>query len=296
MCKKRRLKTPPIYVMDACNMSTQNSLNTVNQSFLKPISNTHILMPKLTLEPSFLNYVPYDELTRVISDFIFHKCVLESLKYIEIEVKIGQIVDLMTRERLRLPVLTETSMNVCSFLKDIVDCGYLVIDNNELKIKFESNMTESQHKYFNRFLNSSFEKSQTKIKDGRPRTPMKYKHTKEIDRFYSNVSLNHDFQNRIRVTTEKKTGQVISRLIKTRVASLNIFSPKTLFDWRISINTETPVESQPLGVLIMERDKDRLSYVHQCCQIDLTQVVSEVFSLIYTFKSNIFRMAPKHMN
>ncbi|KAG5519593.1 hypothetical protein PMAC_001748 [Pneumocystis sp. 'macacae'] len=259
--KKRRLKTPPIYAMDVRNMNNLNSLNTMDQSSLKPTLNTHTLIPKLNLEPSFLNYIPYDELTRVISDFIFHKCVLESLKYIEIEVKIGQIVDLVTRERLRLP--------------NNVDCGPLVIDSNELKIKFESNMTESQHKYFNRFLNSSFEKSQTKTKERQSRIPMKYKHTREIDKLYSNTLLDHDFQNRIRITTEKKTGQVISRLIKTRIASLNIFSPKTLFDWRISINTEIPVEAQPLGVLIMQRDKDRLSYLHQYCQIDLTQVVSE---------------------
>ncbi|KAG4306409.1 hypothetical protein PORY_000397 [Pneumocystis oryctolagi] len=256
--KKRCLKTPPIYVMDARDTFSHNSSNTLNQSSLSQVSNTHLLIPKLMLEPSFLNFIPYDELTRVISDFIFQKCVLESLKYIEIEVKIGQLVDLSTRERLRLPVLTET-----------------IINSDELKIKFESNMTESQHKYFNRFLNASFEKSQVKLKEGRTRIPMKYKHTKEIDRFYSNISLNQNFQNRIRVTTEKKTGQVISRLIKTRIASLNIFSPKTRFDWRISVNIEKPVEPQPLGVLIMERDKDRLSYVHQYCQIDLTQVISE---------------------
>ncbi|KAG4302881.1 hypothetical protein PCANB_000827 [Pneumocystis canis] len=255
--KRPRLKEPPIFSLDARNNEYHNLPNTLNQSSEKQKFDSRTLTPKLILEPSFLNFIPHDELTRVISDFLFHKCTVESFKYIEIEVKMGQIVDLMTKERLRLPVLTET-----------------IINNDELRVKFESNMTESQHKYFNVFLNTSFQKSQIKLK-GQSRIPMKYKHTREIDRFYSNISLDQSFQDRIRVTTEKKTGQVISRLIKTRIASLNIFSPRTQFDWRISINTERPVEPQPLGTLIMERDKDRLSYLHQYCKIDLTQVVSE---------------------
>lgn len=245
--KRPRSEVPPIYSQDQSSSRFLSHQNSNKQfSFLKPL-----------LEPSFLNFVPHDELTRLITDFLFHNCIPESFKYVEIEAKIGQIVDLMTRERLRLPVLTET-----------------VINSDELKIKFESNMTETQHKYFNRFLNTSFEKSQIKNK-GQNRIPMKYRHTKEVDRFYSNLSYDQNLQNRIRVTTDKKTGQVISRLIKTRIASLNILSPRSQFDWRLSVNIEKPVEQVPLGTLVMERDKDRLSYIHQYCQIDLSQVVSE---------------------
>ena len=68
---------------------------------------------------------------------------------------------------------------------------------------------------------------------------------------------------------------------------LNIYSPRTAFDWRISINNERKgISSQPFrahtnrtvvvlpqGVeLKSERWKDRLTYIHQHCQIDLTQV------------------------
>ncbi|EMR09368.1 hypothetical protein PNEG_02317 [Pneumocystis murina B123] len=237
---------------------SSNTLDNERSDFLScQISSKQLFTPKPLSEPSFLNLVPHDELIRFVSDFLFHNCITESLKYVEIEAKIGHIVDVITGERLWLPVLTET-----------------IINSNELKIKFESNMTELQHKYFNRFLNASFEKSQIKNK-GQPRVPMKYKHTKEIDKFYNNLSLGQGFQNRVRITTDKKTGQIISRLIKTRVASLNIFSPRTQFDWRLSVNIEMPFEPRPLGALVMERDKDRLSYVHQFCQIDLSQVISE---------------------
>ncbi|KTW26391.1 hypothetical protein T552_02873 [Pneumocystis carinii B80] len=239
------------------NISSSALDNERSDFSLYQVSSKELNVPKPLPEPSFLNIMPHDELIRFVSDFLFHNCITESLKYVEIEAKIGHIVDVVTGERLWLPVLTET-----------------IINSNELKIKFESNMTELQHKYFNRFLNVSFEKSQIKNK-GQPRIPMKYKHKKEIDKFYNDPLSSQGFQNRIRITTDKRTGQVISRLIKTRVASLNIFSPRTQFDWRISVNVEIPFEPRPLGALIMERDKDRLSYVHQFCQIDLSQVISE---------------------
>lgn len=41
-------------------------------------------VPKPLAEPSFLNLVPHDELIRFISDFLFHNCVTESLKYVEV--------------------------------------------------------------------------------------------------------------------------------------------------------------------------------------------------------------------
>ncbi|CAG8637788.1 14312_t:CDS:2, partial [Acaulospora colombiana] len=58
---------------------------------------------------------------------------------------------------------------------------------------------------------------------------------------------------------------------KVRIAFLNIYSPNTQLDYRISVNSERPVE-KPTGKIMHERNKDRLSYTHQLFKIDLTQV------------------------
>ena len=87
---------------------------------------------------------------------------------------------------------------------------------------------------------------------------------------------------------------------KIRVADMNVYSPKRLFDWRVSVSLEIPsacgftsfhqsgacmklilpgtltpapvpegaLNSTPARV----RYKDRISYSHQLCQVDLTKV------------------------
>ncbi|KAG5440484.1 hypothetical protein PCK2_000418 [Pneumocystis canis] len=134
VCKKPRLKELHMFPLDPCHDEHSNRPDTLNSSSETPILSSFSLMPKLTLEPT------HDEITRVISNFLFHKCMVESFKYIEIEVKMGQILDLITKERLRLPVLTETSV-IFLFLCENIN-NNLVINSDELRVKFESNMTE----------------------------------------------------------------------------------------------------------------------------------------------------------
>lgn len=60
------------------------------------------------MEPSITNIQPSDELTRFISDFIFINLNEEGLENLEIEAKLGRIIDVNTNDRIRLPVQTET--------------------------------------------------------------------------------------------------------------------------------------------------------------------------------------------
>lgn len=71
---------------------------------------------------------------------------------------------------------------------------------------------------------------------------------------------------------------------------MNVYSPKRLFDWRLSVSMESPGESATLNgatcvglILVAEahlpnvepslsRSKDRISYTHQLFTVDLTQV------------------------
>ena len=68
--------------------------------------------------------------------------------------------------------------------------------------------------------------------------PISYKHTKQIDSTYM---FPHDGNSRsaqkFRVTRNTE-GEVLATIIKDNLGHLNIYSPRTAFDWRISINNE----------------------------------------------------------
>ena len=91
-------------------------------------------------EPSFTNIIPAEELVRVVSDFLFQHVVqrldvgvgpagggTEGGAVLEIEAKIGQLIDKNTNDRLRLPVLNE--------------CVVSHTDPS-IRIAFKSSMTE----------------------------------------------------------------------------------------------------------------------------------------------------------
>ena len=68
-------------------------------------------------EKSIINQTPHEELTKTVADFIFSQVVLRDDigsvpgAVLEIEAKLGQIIDKNTNDRLRLPVLTECVLN-----------------------------------------------------------------------------------------------------------------------------------------------------------------------------------------
>lgn len=117
---------------------------------------------------------------------------------------------------------------------------------------------------------------------------IRYKHTRETDRFYAIQGT----RNKWRVTTDQQTGAIVPNGIveKVRVADLNIYSPRSPLDYRISINLEIPRKALSLRVCyllmshgmcagtkptsepVYERNKDRLSYNHGGFTFDLTQV------------------------
>lgn len=272
-------------------------------------------------EPSIVNVIPSEEMIRVISDFLFTEVVRREDvgagpagggvgmgAVLEIEAKIGQLIDKNTNERLRLPIMSECVLSP---------------RDPSLRIAFKSSMTEvwitptdialiansniqAQHRSLNVFLNTALVNSQpSKLQPGlvqpasRPRIPMSYVHTYESDSFFElsqsgalslpasiRAQLNpRQLKAKVRVTIDQKTGKEIARIIKARVADLDIYSPCTAFDWRVSVNIEmnvdgdlsSRIEPSSMDGKRPERNKDRMSYKHLAYQIDLTQVTpSEV--------------------
>lgn len=88
------------------------------------------------------------------------------------------------------------------------------------------------------------------------------------------------------MTTDQRTGEVLAKIVKCRVADLDVLSPRTCVDFRISVNLEISFEGDVSHLPVVEmgggkardRNKDRMSYRHLAYQVDLTQVAkSEVF-------------------
>lgn len=139
---------------------TIDSDHTVNRPPSRPETNGHTIpnhpvpMPTIQApphsvgslgpwEPSILNIIPYEEVTRAVSDFLFTQVVLRddvgvvSNKgvhsqdaVLEIEAKIGQIIDKNTNDRLRIPVMSE--------------CVLCRNDPN-IRTAFKSSMTEVRY-------------------------------------------------------------------------------------------------------------------------------------------------------
>ncbi|KAJ1951434.1 mRNA-capping enzyme subunit beta [Linderina macrospora] len=203
--------------------------------------------PPTRFEQNIFGVRPTEDILRAVSDFIFTN--IGGRTNIEIEGKLGLLVDKKTGTRLNLPVMTET------IIKD---------DKN---IRFESDMKLQQHAHFNKLLNQRVDETRRPEFRG---TRVAYKHTKEVDHFYRVDGT------RVRVTTNKETGQIMGVITKNRIASIDIYSPRTKLDIRISINEEQPLSrpnTEDMKVQA-ERHKDRLSYTQDIWSFDLTQVTT----------------------
>ncbi|EPE33996.1 CYTH-like phosphatase [Glarea lozoyensis ATCC 20868] len=244
--------------------------------------------PSILLGPhemSLLKDPPTKGMTKAVADFFYSEVVsrndfgeLSSRGVeIEIEAKLGHLIDRATNHRYQLPILSEC-----------------VLAPNP-NIAFKSSMTLPQHSGLNRFLNVQVEATHPSKPKNRPRVPINYLHRRETDRFYTLPASMHSIlpaavreqikrDVSVRVTTDQKTGQIIARIIKTRIADLDIYCPQLPLDCRISINFEMKfdgdideiIRNAPAGEKRPERQKDRLSYTQGLYQFDLTQVTSEI--------------------
>lgn len=147
----------------------------------------------------------------------------------------------------------------------------------------------------NNFLNETVKASMSSPDS--KRIPLSYAHKKERDTFYEvnpselppviRQNLNPRHKPKVRVTTDQKTGEVLAKIIKCRVADIDVYSPRTTVDWRVSVNLEMEYEGDYRSLPIAdaarggrgERNKDRMSYRHLAYQIDLTQVAKAEVSV-----------------
>ena len=128
------------------------------------------------------------------------------------------------------------------------------------------------------------------------RVPIQYLHRHEKDEFFElptsyNRNLppavqemlkEHGVWNRsqkLRISRDQKTQQIIAMIMKARIADLDILFPESPLDCRISVNFEMRFDGsveEAMGLVTEnrqpDRQKDRMSYTQSHYQIDLTQV------------------------
>ncbi|RKP10559.1 CYTH-like domain-containing protein [Thamnocephalis sphaerospora] len=200
------------------------------------------------LEPTLFGNCNVDDALRIVTDLILRYINQSNL---EIEAKFGLLLDKQTGQRIRLPVVSET----------------VISPSDASWMRFESNMPAEWHKRINERLNKRVEETQKPNHKGHR---VGFKRVLERDRFYQEDGV------RTRVTFDWDGNNIVPGGImwKERLADLNMHLPMCPFDFRISINTEEPA-SMPSSQWTHERKKNRATYKHQHCKVDLTLVTSQ---------------------
>lgn len=242
----------------------------------------------LPFAPNINAITPPAPITKQIADFLYVTVIargdwnqLMSHKIaIEVEAKLGTLIDKSTNQRLELPIASEA----------------VLTHGMSSKVAFRSEMQEEVFKKGNQFLNDATRQSLE--------TPARvdYKHRKEVDSFHHlpgsrlnelppamqsllNTPATRNRGLKVRVSHDQKTGKEIARIVKARVADLDVYFPTSQLDCRISVNLEMDFEGDlPIDAGIKkaandeegDRRKDRLSYKQSGYTIDLTQVFSGV--------------------
>ena len=128
-----------------------------------------------------------------------------------------------------------------------------------------------QHKHFNQLLNNLEANSR---QPDHPSSPLQYTHLHLVDSFYNQDGS----RDKIRVTRNEKTGEVVACMRKVRLGSIDIYSPKRAADWRISVNVEVPGESSGTITVVCSAWRTRASHP----KLFLNSTASNRHSYAYT--------------
>lgn len=235
--------------------------------------------PQPTLE-NLLGTNIMDDTVRAVCNWLYS--VLHNPN-IEIEGKIGLLIDRHYNSRLRIPgIMTAVPIN----------------PDAQLDTKFKSEVTREIFRHVNeRIMNTRFRNKNHSVRHDPHAPKYTYKHTTQLDKLYYNGA---------RVTTDLE-GNVKACIKKQRLGNLNFLCPSPSLDFRLSASVENPVplpktpsasasstgghsKHNPVGHMYNDRKrdgvrlirrKDRTSYFFEIWSVDMTTVksYSEMVSL-----------------
>lgn len=196
--------------------------------------------------------IPADDVTTKVCSWLYsHLFQLEDQrKYVELEFKMGRVIDRNSNQRANLPCITET----------VISPEYA-----RERLTFEASIDSAQFSRVESLISNLSGRqgaaSVTKLPDIRQKDVI---HPQQGSG--ANIRLSYDEGNNL-----------VDRIVKKRVANLLVFCPGDLADWRVSLSTEVPFSgsTEELARPNKIRNKNRQSWRTNGLQVDLTGVISE---------------------
>lgn len=188
---------------------------------------------------------PVNEDARLLALELYDLLTPENKGKIEIEGRVGVLLDKSSDNRWKFPISSET-----------------LLSSKCEQFKFVPYLSVEIFQHLNVYLNDKVNKSPKDVT---------YKRTKEIDRFYKK----RDTGDKIRVSLDPQSMQPIRAILKDKKKNFDFLCPQSLFDFRVTVSLENTVEFKTDDdnvVPQMERVKDRLSYQFDIWTIDITSV------------------------
>lgn len=210
------------------------------------------------LDPSFLNIIPDDDLTKSVQDWVYATIFSidpEVRQFIELEMKFGIIREGGLPDRINPPISSQAIYT-------------------ELDAHMTPNIDEVLFKELNKYIRGIGEMTENSGKFSVIESTTK-------DSVYR-VGIATQRPRFLRMSTDTRTGRIGHFIEKRHIAQLLLYSPKDSYDVKISLNLELPVpdndppEKYQSQTPTSIRTKERVSYIHNdsCTRIDVTRVVT----------------------
>ncbi len=238
-----------------------NSEN-VMQAITKEITQMQIYAPFGDYSAAFFGRkFEMDQTLRLLLDLVYKNLPVENNSDIEIEAKIGKLMNLNGDQRIFLPVKSESV---------VVDSG------SGINFRFVSEIEHTTFIKLNKLLNHQFTQlHEAKDKQHYQGPLITYSKPNEIDLYVKLASGIKNYSEKIRVSIDSKTREPKYALKKVRLANFDVYCPNAAYDFRISVSREQVVElpNMKMAIVDHERRKDRLSYgLGHAWKLDMTTV------------------------
>ena len=210
----------------------------------------------LKLDDSILSFIPEDDLTKSVQDWIYATLVSvepQLRQFVEIEMKYGVIIDPTSSSRVNPPVSSQ--------------CVFTDLDST-----MKPDVDERVFDEFNRYMRNLSE-----LNENMGKFNIIESHTSDLS---YRVRTHTERPKFLRMTKDVNTGRIAQFIEKRKISQLLLYSPKDSYDCKISISLELPVpESDPPEKYSNHtptgnRIKKRTSYIHNdsCTRFDITKV------------------------
>lgn len=219
------------------------------------------------LECSITGVIPPQSVVRTVAEWIYANFVeipLDDRQYVELELKFGTIVDKVTGHRLDIGVSSECIYTQASDTR--FDMGVHEVGWNDMRQFLEE-------------LEKTYQDENRK-NPAKPRRKFSVLETDNTDMFFM-ISERNEKPKKIRITKDNAVNPPrFHGIHKKRLSDLYIHNPSSMYDLRLSLSIELPMEEQSVEPIIkknkpiLTRIKRRTSWTHAATvtQFDFTQV------------------------